>query len=49
LLWASGYGFVLFHEAPQPQLYLGATLIIAACLYAAYQDRKLAVKAASPA
>jgi len=49
LLWASVYGYVLFHETVQPQLYAGAALIIAACLYAAYQDRKLAAKAASPA
>ncbi len=49
LLWASFYGYVLFHEKPRPQLFLGAALIIAACLYAAYQDRKLAVRAASPA
>jgi len=49
LLWASAYGFVLFHEAPQPQLFLGAALIIAACLYAAYQDRKVTAKAAKSA
>jgi len=49
LLWASVYGFVLFHETPRPQLFLGAALIIAACLYAAYQDRKLTAKAVSSA
>jgi S-adenosylmethionine uptake transporter len=49
LLWASFYGSVLFHETPRLQLYLGAALIIAACLYTAYQDRKLTVKEASPA
>ncbi len=49
LLWASLYGFALFHETPRLQLFLGAALIIAACLYSAYQDRRLAVKAASPA
>jgi S-adenosylmethionine uptake transporter len=49
LLWASAYGFVLFHETPQPQLFLGAALIIAACLYAAYQDRKLTAKPVSAA
>jgi S-adenosylmethionine uptake transporter len=49
LVWASVYGFVLFHETPRLQLFLGAALIIAACLYAAYQDRKLTTKATSPA
>lgn len=47
LLWASLYGFVLFHETPRLQLFLGAALIIAACLYTAYQERRLT--AASPA
>ncbi|MBS0384539.1 MAG: DMT family transporter [Proteobacteria bacterium] len=47
LLWASLYGFALFHETPRLQLVLGATLIIAACLYAAYHERKLAAKAAA--
>lgn len=49
LLWASLYGYVLFDETPRLQLLLGATLIIAACLYTAYHERRLAAKAASPA
>jgi S-adenosylmethionine uptake transporter len=41
LLWASFYGFVLFHETPRPQIYFGAALIIAACLFNAYDGRRL--------
>lgn len=49
LLWASLYGYALFHETPRAQLFLGAALIIAACLYTAYQERRLTAKAVSPA
>lgn len=42
LLWASMIGFVIFHETPRPEIYAGAALIIAACLYAAYDERRLA-------
>lgn len=44
LLYASLIGFSLFHEVPRPQIYLGAALIIAACLWAAYDERRLALK-----
>ena len=44
LLYASVIGFVIFHETPRVQIYLGATLIIAACLWAAYDERRLALK-----
>lgn len=40
LLWASLFGYTLFHEIPMPQIYAGAALIIAACLYAAWEERK---------
>lgn len=49
LLWASLYGYLLFHETPRLQLFLGAALIVAACLFTFYQERRQAVKAASPA
>jgi S-adenosylmethionine uptake transporter len=50
LVWASLYGWVLFHDTPRPQLYAGAAVIIAACLFSAYWERRLtATKAASPA
>lgn len=41
LLWATVVGFVIFHETPRLQTYLGAALIIAACLWAAYDERRL--------
>src|SRR5262245_16897364 len=45
LLWATAIGFVVFHEAPRVQIYLGAALIIAASLFAAYDERRLAFRA----
>jgi S-adenosylmethionine uptake transporter len=44
LLWATLMGFVIFHEVPRPEIYMGAALIIAACLYTAYDERRLALK-----
>jgi len=46
LLWATAIGFVVFHEAPRIEIYLGAALIIAACLFAAYNERRIAIAAA---
>jgi S-adenosylmethionine uptake transporter len=42
LVWASLIGYLVFHETPRPQIYLGAVLIVAACLYAAYDERRAA-------
>jgi drug/metabolite transporter (DMT)-like permease len=44
LIYASVIGFVIFHETPRVEIYMGATLIIAACLWAAYDERRLALK-----
>jgi len=44
LIYASLIGWFIFHEAPRMQIYLGAGLIIAACLWAAYDERRLAFK-----
>lgn len=41
LIYASLIGFFLFHEVPRVQIYMGAALIIAACLWAAYDERRL--------
>jgi len=41
LLWASAIGFVIFHETPRPEVYFGAALIIAGCLFAAYNERRV--------
>jgi S-adenosylmethionine uptake transporter len=42
LIWATLFGYVIFHETPRPEVYMGAALIIAACLYTAYDERRLA-------
>ncbi|MGD9814575.1 MAG: DMT family transporter [Hyphomonadaceae bacterium] len=42
LVWASVFGYVIFHETVRAQIYVGAALIIAACLYAAWDERRLA-------
>ena len=44
LIYASIIGYVIFRETPRVEIYLGATLIIAACLWAAYDERRLAPK-----
>jgi S-adenosylmethionine uptake transporter len=44
LLWATLVGYVVFHEMPRVQIFLGAGLIVAACLYAAYEERRLTLK-----
>ena len=46
LLWASLFGYFIFHETPRVEIYMGAGLIIAACLYAAYDQRRIAALAA---
>jgi drug/metabolite transporter (DMT)-like permease len=40
LIWASLFGFAIFQEIPRPQVYAGAALIIAACLFAAWEERR---------
>jgi drug/metabolite transporter (DMT)-like permease len=44
LLYASIIGFVIFRETPRVEIYMGAALIVAACLWAAYDERRLALK-----
>ena len=44
LLWATFMGFVIFHETPRISIFFGAGLIVAACLYSAYDSRRLALK-----
>ncbi len=41
LVWASILGYLFFQETPRPEIYAGAALIVAACLYAAYDERRL--------
>lgn len=40
LIWATFFGYVVFEEVPRPQVYAGAALIIAACLFAAWEERR---------
>ncbi len=47
LIWASLLGFIVFHEAPRPQIYLGAGIIIGACLYSAIAERRVTSKRSS--
>ncbi|NWG54513.1 MAG: DMT family transporter [Hydrogenophilaceae bacterium] len=42
LLWASLIGYFVFQEIPRPQVLIGALVIIAACLWAAWDERRLA-------
>lgn len=44
LIWASLIGYLIFHETPRPQIYAGAALIVIACLYIAYEERRAALK-----
>lgn len=44
LIWATAIGYVIFHETPRVEIYLGATLIVGACLWAAYDERRLAIR-----
>jgi drug/metabolite transporter (DMT)-like permease len=42
LIYASLIGYVIFAEVPRVEIYMGAALIVAACLWAAYDERRLA-------
>lgn len=42
LIWASLIGYAFFQETPRVEIYYGAALIIAACLYTAYDERRAA-------
>lgn len=44
LIYASLIGCVIFQETPRVEIYMGASLIVAACLWAAYDERRLAPK-----
>lgn len=41
LIWATLLGYLVFHESPRPEIYAGAALIVAASLYATYNQRNL--------
>jgi S-adenosylmethionine uptake transporter len=41
IIWAGLIGYLVFDETPRAQIYLGALLIVAAGLYAAYDEGRL--------
>ena len=41
LIWATAIGYLIFREVPRVEIYMGATLIVAACLWAAYDERRI--------
>ncbi|MGD9980013.1 MAG: DMT family transporter [Hyphomonadaceae bacterium] len=43
LIYASVIGYIIFRETPRVEIYMGAALIVAACLWAAYDERRIAV------
>jgi S-adenosylmethionine uptake transporter len=45
LIWASAIGYAIFHETPRLEIYLGAALIVGACLWAAFDERRLSLRA----
>jgi len=48
LLWATSLGFIFFRESPRPQVYAGAALIIAACVFAEWSERRRAMGPQTP-
>lgn len=47
LIWATGFGLVLFAEWPGVHVFLGAAIIIAAGLYTMYREQRLGAKRAT--
>ena len=45
LLYAAAFGYFLFQERPRPQVLIGACVIVVACLWAAYDERRLTLRA----
>lgn len=48
LIWASAIGYLVFAETVRVEIYMGAALIIAACLYTVYDERRIARTRALP-
>jgi S-adenosylmethionine uptake transporter len=40
LIWAAIFGFLFFREVPRAELWIGSSTIIAACLFAAWDERR---------
>jgi S-adenosylmethionine uptake transporter len=48
LIFATIFGILIFQELPRLQVFLGAALIIVACLYTTYEERRLTLKREAP-
>lgn len=46
LIWASAIGYFIFQETPRPEIFVGAGLIVTACLFATYTERRAMRRAA---
>jgi S-adenosylmethionine uptake transporter len=49
LIFATIFGILIFNELPRIQVFAGAALIIVACLYTTYEERRLTLKRKEPA
>lgn len=41
MIWAVGFGWLVFAEVPQPAVYLGAVIVVASGLFIAWRERQL--------
>jgi drug/metabolite transporter (DMT)-like permease len=48
LIWATAFGYFFFAEVPRPPVFAGAALIIGACLFAEWSERRFATPPAAP-
>jgi S-adenosylmethionine uptake transporter len=48
LIWATLIGFLIFQETPRAEIFIGAALIVAACLWATWDERRIAAAALAP-
>jgi S-adenosylmethionine uptake transporter len=44
LPWAAALGYIFFSEVPRPQLWFGAVIIVAACLWSSWASARAGVK-----
>jgi drug/metabolite transporter (DMT)-like permease len=47
LLWATGFGLVIWNDLPGPHVWIGSAILIAAGLYVLYREARLA-RSATP-
>lgn len=49
LIWGALVGYIFFAEVPRPEVWVGAAIIIGACLWGAREDRALSPKSSAAA